>query len=190
LRRECARRPDKAVYRHAELDRILNPRSIAIIGASSKPGSFGERVLSNLAGYAGAIHLVNAKYERLGEHRCYPSLSSLPHAPDCVVITIPREAEEDVVREAAAVGAGSVICSRRGTRKPNCPPDRPTGAPERHCTPVGLVSARIAVANYVRGVLRSATRAPANFSIRQWASQVSQGHCRSLWLRPSNAAHR
>ena len=104
----------RPLYRHAELDRILNPRSIAIIGASSKPGSFGERVLSNLAGYAGAIHLVNAKYERLGEHRCYPSLSALPHAPDCVVITIPREAAEDVVREAAAVGAGGVILFASG----------------------------------------------------------------------------
>jgi acyl-CoA synthetase (NDP forming) len=104
----------RPLYRHAELDRILNPRSIAIIGASSKPGSFGERVLSNLAGYAGAIHLVNAKYERLGEHRCYPSLSALPHAPDCVVITIPREAAEEVVREAAAVGAGGVILFASG----------------------------------------------------------------------------
>ena len=55
----------RALYRHAELDRVLSPRSIAIIGASSKPGSFGERVMNNLAEFSGEIFLVNAKYDRL-----------------------------------------------------------------------------------------------------------------------------
>jgi acyl-CoA synthetase (NDP forming) len=111
----------RPLYRHAELDRMLNPRSIAIIGASSKPGSFGERVLSNLTGFTGDIYLVNAKYERLGEHRCYPSVTALPHAPDCVVITVPREAAEDVVREAAAVGAGGVVLFASGYAETQLP---------------------------------------------------------------------
>jgi len=145
----------RPLYRHAELDRILNPRSIAIIGASSKPGSFGERVLSNLAGYAGAIHLVNAKYERLGEHRCHPSLSALPHAPDCVVVTIPREAAEDVVREAAAVGAGGVILFASGYAETQLP-DR-IAQQERlsviaHESGLKILGPNcLGIANYVRG---------------------------------------
>lgn len=145
----------RPLYRHAELDRILNPRSIAIIGASSKQGSFGERVLSNLAGFAGAIHLVNAKYERLGEHRCYPSLSALPHAPDCVVITIPREAAEDVVREAAAVGAGGVILFASGYAETQLP-DR-IAQQERLSAIAREAGLKIlgpnclGIANYVRG---------------------------------------
>lgn len=145
----------RPLYRHAELDRILNPRSIAIIGASSKQGSFGERVLSNLAGFAGAIHLVNAKYERLGEHRCYPSLSALPHAPDCVVITIPREAAEDVVREAAAVGAGGVILFASGYAETQLP-DRI--AQQERLSAIARESGLkilgpncLGIANYVRG---------------------------------------
>ncbi len=145
----------RPLYRHAELDRILNPRSIAIIGASSKPGSFGERVLSNLAGFAGAIHLVNAKYERLGEHRCYPSLSALPHAPDCVVVTIPREAAEDVVREAAAVDAGGVILFASGYAETQLP-DRI--AQQERLSAIARESGLkilgpncLGIANYVRG---------------------------------------
>ena len=72
----------RPIYRYAELDRVLNPRSIAIVGASAKAGSFGERLLGNLSEYSGEIYLVNAKYDRLGERRCYPSLAALPAVPD------------------------------------------------------------------------------------------------------------
>ena len=46
--------------------------ALPIVGASSRAGSFGERVLDNLAGYTGNVHLVNAKYDRLGERPCHP----------------------------------------------------------------------------------------------------------------------
>ena len=111
----------RALYRHTQLDRVLNPRSIAIVGASSKPGSFGERVMNNLAEFSGEVYLVNAKYDRLGERRCHPSLSALPVAPDCVVITIPREAAEDVVQEAATIGAGGVILFASGYAETQLP---------------------------------------------------------------------
>src|SRR5215470_17077133 len=99
----------RPVYRHADLDRVLNPSSIAIVGASARPGSFGERLQTNLHGYAGSVFLVNAKYDRLGDLPCYPSLAALPRVPDCVAVTIPREAAESVVREAGEIGAGGVI---------------------------------------------------------------------------------
>src|ERR1700730_2502680 len=106
-----ARRP---VYRHADLERVLNPSSIAIVGASARPGSFGERLLANLGVYGGRVHLVNAKYDRLGERPCFPSLSALPEVPDCVAVAVPREAAETVVLEAAEVGAGGVILYASG----------------------------------------------------------------------------
>ena len=43
--------PRTRVYRRADLERVLHPRSIAIVGASARIGSFGERVLNNLVGY-------------------------------------------------------------------------------------------------------------------------------------------
>jgi acetate---CoA ligase (ADP-forming) len=104
----------RPVYRHAELDRVLNPKSIAIVGASARVGSFGDRVLGNLSGFEGEIYLVNSKYQRLGERRCFPSLGSLPAVPDCVAVTVARESVEDIVREAAQVGAGGVILFASG----------------------------------------------------------------------------
>jgi len=104
----------RAVYRHAELDRVLNPRSIAIVGASPKAGSFGDRVLGHIATFGGDVYLVNPKYDRIGERDCYASVKDLPMPPDCVAIAVPREAVEPIVREAAAVGAGGVILYASG----------------------------------------------------------------------------
>lgn len=104
----------RPVYRHADLDRVLNPSSIAIVGASARPGSFGERLQNNLRGYSGSVFLVNARYERLGEQACYPSLASLPQVPDCVAVTVPRESAESVIREAGEIGAGGVILYASG----------------------------------------------------------------------------
>jgi len=111
----------RALYRHAELDRVLNPKSIAIVGVSARPGSFGGRVLGNLAGFDGDIYLVNSNYERLGERRCFPSLASLPAVPDCVAVTVPREAAEAVVRDAARAGAGGVILFASGYAETELP---------------------------------------------------------------------
>jgi acyl-CoA synthetase (NDP forming) len=109
------------VYRHAELARVLHPKSIAIVGASPKAGSFGDRVLSNMADFAGDIYLVNSKYERLGERPCFPSLASLPAVPDCVAVTVPRESVEGIVREAAQAGAGGVIVYASGYAETQLP---------------------------------------------------------------------
>ena len=102
---------------------MLNPRSIAIVGASPREGSFGERMLNNLGAYDGRLYLVNAKYQELAGRPCYPTLAALPEAPDCVAVTVPREAAEPVVREAATVGAGGVILFASGYAE--------TGKPER-----------------------------------------------------------
>jgi acyl-CoA synthetase (NDP forming) len=104
----------RSPYSHGELKRALNPDSIAIIGASTRAGSFGERSLSNLSRYDGRIYLVNAKYQQIDDRPCYPSLKALPEVPDCVVITVPREAVEEVIRECAELGVGGAIVFASG----------------------------------------------------------------------------
>jgi acyl-CoA synthetase (NDP forming) len=96
------------------LDRVLNPRHVCIVGASPKQGSFGERVLANLAGFGGNVYLVNSKYDRIGERLCYPSMASLPENPDCVAVVAPRDAVEPIVREAAQLAVGGVILYASG----------------------------------------------------------------------------
>ena len=102
------------VYTHADLVRLLNPASVAVVGASTRAGSFGERVLLNLEHYGGRVYPVNARYERIGDRRCYPNISALPEVPDCAVVTAPREAVEDIVMECAAAGVGGAIVFASG----------------------------------------------------------------------------
>jgi acyl-CoA synthetase (NDP forming) len=104
----------RSVYHHAELDRVLNPGSIAIVGASPTPGSFGDRVLGHISTFAGDIYLVNPKYDRIGQRDCYASVKDLPKPPDCIAIAVPRESVEPIVRDAASCGAGGVILYASG----------------------------------------------------------------------------
>ena len=111
----------RPVYRHAELDRLLNPKNVCIVGASPKAGSFGERVLANLSGFAGNIYLVNSRYEKVGERRCFPSLDSLPENPDCVAVVAPRDAVEEIVLEASRLRVGGVILYASGYAETRLP---------------------------------------------------------------------
>ncbi|MBW8269275.1 acetate--CoA ligase family protein [Caldovatus aquaticus] len=113
----------RAVYRHADLARLFDPRSVAIIGASPRPGSFGERTLKALAHYDGRIHLVNGRYAEIEGRPCHPSVAALPEVPDCAVIVAAREAVEPIVEECIAAGVGGVMIYASGYGE--------TGRPER-----------------------------------------------------------
>jgi acyl-CoA synthetase (NDP forming) len=104
----------RPLYTRAELDRLIAPRSIAIVGASPRAGSFGLRTLENLAHFRGAIWPVNAKYKEVAGHACYPSLAALPGKPDLVALVVPREGVEAALNEAATAGAGGVIVYASG----------------------------------------------------------------------------
>ena len=106
--------PSRPLYRRAELHRLLHPGSIALVGASPREGAFGDRALKNLAGYDGRIHLVNARYERIGELPCYPNVAALPEVPDCAIIAVNREAVEPIVEECARLGVGGAIVFASG----------------------------------------------------------------------------
>jgi acyl-CoA synthetase (NDP forming) len=102
------------VYRHAELRRLLHPQSVAVIGASARAGSFGERVLLNQENYSGRTYPVNARYDRIGDAVCYPSVAALPEVPDCAVITAARDAVEEIVLDCVKAGVGGVIIFASG----------------------------------------------------------------------------
>jgi acyl-CoA synthetase (NDP forming) len=93
------------------ISRLLRPRSIAVVGASATPGSLGAGVLANLDRFrfAGPLHLVNPRYDRIGERPCVRSISELPDGIDCVVLAIPQAHVLDAVRACAGKGVGGVI---------------------------------------------------------------------------------
>ncbi|WP_162806778.1 acetate--CoA ligase family protein [Sphingosinicella terrae] len=106
----------RSVYRGGELARVLDPASVAIVGATPKPTAAGARALGQLEKlkFGGRIDLVNARYEAIADRPCYPSVSALPEAPDSVIITVPRAGVEEVVLDAAAAGARSAIIFAAG----------------------------------------------------------------------------
>lgn len=111
------------IYSHQELNRLFQPKSIAVFGASPNEASFGARTLANLRDFPGRIYRINPRYERIGDHPCYPSVTVLPEHPDCVVLTIPRESVEEAVLDCVKGGAGGVIVYASGYVE--------TGLPER-----------------------------------------------------------
>ncbi len=113
--------PRSLLLSHAQLHRTIAPRSVAIVGASARRGSFGERAIAHLQPFDGARYLVNAGYDRIGETPCYPSLSALPAVPDCVVLAVPREATESVLTEAASLGAGGAVVFASGYAETGVP---------------------------------------------------------------------
>ena len=104
----------RRIYTRAELERLIAPRSIAVVGASPRAGSFGLRTLENLANFRGAVWPVNAKYEQIGAYVCYPSLAALPGKPDLVALAVPREGVQAALADAAAAGAGGVVVYASG----------------------------------------------------------------------------
>jgi acetate---CoA ligase (ADP-forming) len=102
------------VYSKAELTKLLDPASIAVIGASTRAGSFGERVLHNLRHYGGPFYPVNARYQTIGDLTCYPNVKDLPEVVDCAVITAAREAVEEIVLDCVKAGVGGAIIFASG----------------------------------------------------------------------------
>jgi acetate---CoA ligase (ADP-forming) len=102
------------VYSRQQLTRLLHPQSVAVIGASTRAGSFGKQVLANLVHYAGRAYPVNARYERIDGQTCYPNVLDLPEVPDCAVIAAAREAVEEIVLDCAKAGVGGVIIFASG----------------------------------------------------------------------------
>jgi len=105
---------DRPLYTRAQLERLIAPRSIAIVGASPRAGSFGLRTLENLALFRGPVWPVNGKYAEIGGRACFASLAALPDKPDLVALVVPREGVEAALKEAAQAGAGGVIVYASG----------------------------------------------------------------------------
>jgi acyl-CoA synthetase (NDP forming) len=98
-----------------DINRLLKPKSIAIVGASETPGALGAVVLANLVkhDFPGDIHLVNPKRETISGRPAVPSVEALPEGVDCAILCIPRVAVLDTVRQLAArkVGAAMIFAA-------------------------------------------------------------------------------
>lgn len=101
------------------IDKIMNPKSIAVVGASNRSGSVGLAVISNIikGGYQGVLYPVNPKAQSVQSIKSYPSISSIPDEVDLAVIIVPSTAVSSVIEEAGKKGVKGAIVITAGFKE-------------------------------------------------------------------------
>ncbi|MES0446396.1 MAG: acetate--CoA ligase family protein, partial [Desulfobacterales bacterium] len=95
-----------------QLDAILKPKSVAIIGASASPEKMGHEILKNVidSGFKGAVYPINPKADTILDLPCHKSVKDVAEAPDLAVIIIPARFVPQAVQECGEAGVkGAVI---------------------------------------------------------------------------------
>ena len=102
------------------LDKLFNPRTVAVVGATPKEGKVGNTILKNLlASGTGllSIYAVNPRYDRIQGLKCYPSLSEIQGDIDLAVIAIPAEGVPNVLEQCAERGVENVVVISAGFKE-------------------------------------------------------------------------
>jgi len=98
------------------LDPIFKPQSIAVVGASRRPGSIGREVLHNLIEYDfhGKVFPVNPKADFIHSIKAFPTVTSIPDPVDVAVIVVPRDEVPAVVDDCARKGVKGLVVITSG----------------------------------------------------------------------------
>jgi acetyltransferase len=106
-------------YDQQPLKAFFQPQSVAIIGASEKPGSVGRTLLWNLIShpFGGTVFPINPKRASVLGIKAYPNLAAVPESVDLVVIAIPSLAVPQVIDECVAVGVKAAIIISAGFKE-------------------------------------------------------------------------
>lgn len=105
---------ERQLYGYDDLNRLIDPKIVAVVGASPAEGSFGHRTLENLNNFEGTVYGINPKYDDVMGYPTFPSLSDLPETPDCVIIAVGKNLVDSVVQEAADLGVGGAVIYASG----------------------------------------------------------------------------
>jgi acetate---CoA ligase (ADP-forming) len=95
---------------------ILEPRSVAVVGASRTAGSIGAALLENLrrAGFTGSIHAVNPHADRISDVPSHPTVEAIGQPVDLAVVAVPAAVVPDAIRDCARAGVRGVVVVSAG----------------------------------------------------------------------------
>ena len=100
------------------LDKIFNPKSVAIIGASDEEGSVGQAIVKNFQlGYAGKVYLVNIRKPEILGVKTYQTVNQIPEPVDLAMIATPAKTVPDVVEQCGKAGIKGVIIVSAGFKE-------------------------------------------------------------------------
>jgi len=105
-----------ASRRFTSLTPLLNPRSVAVLGASSDPGRIGGKPIAYMIQqkFAGGLYPVNPARDEVQGLKSYKSVADLPETPDVAVVAVPASIAPGAIDELAARGVKSVIMLTAG----------------------------------------------------------------------------
>lgn len=116
---DIAPTPDalKALYERdrkaaaSSVRRLLQPRSIAVIGASRTPGTVGHELVRNLVsgGFQGPVYPVNPTATHIASLPCFASIEAIPRDVDLAVVAVPAKAVAEVVEACGRKGVGGLV---------------------------------------------------------------------------------
>jgi acetate---CoA ligase (ADP-forming) len=100
----------------AAVGHVLRPRSVAVVGASARPGSVGGTILRNLiaAGFTGDLHVVNPRSGEIEGVAAVASVRDVPGKLDLVVIATPAATVLDIARDCAVKGVHALVVISAG----------------------------------------------------------------------------
>ena len=110
----AAQRSQTAAY--ASMRPIFAPRSVAVIGASKRPGQLGHEIVRNLhaSGFRGPLYVINPNATEIGAVRSYPSLAAIGEAVELAIIAVPADLVESALDDCIASGVSAVVVISAG----------------------------------------------------------------------------
>lgn len=98
------------------LESLFNPTGIAVIGASERPHSVGEKVFKNVitSGFPGQLYAVNPKHTQVQGYHCFSSIKDIKQTIDLVVITTPAQTIPAILAECGETGVKTAIVLSSG----------------------------------------------------------------------------
>src|ERR687894_2421701 len=106
-------------YERQQLDTIFRPETVAVIGATERPGSVGRTIMWNLVSspFGGTVFPVNSRRPNVLGVKAYPSVSEVPARVDLAVVVAPAPAVPEIIRECAEAEVGGAIIISAGFRE-------------------------------------------------------------------------
>ncbi len=95
------------------------PKSICVVGASSKPKSLGYELTKSIKqyGYSGKLLLINPKSDEVLGYKCYPNIESVKEKIDLAIIMVPKQFVEDSIKQLIEKGTRALILITAGFKE-------------------------------------------------------------------------
>ncbi|MEM3421685.1 MAG: CoA-binding protein [Candidatus Hadarchaeum sp.] len=108
----------EALEEPGSISPFFNPKSVAVIGASSKQKKIGYVIAKNfIESFTAKLFLINPNAQEILSHKCYPDISSVPENVDLAVIAVPAKSVKEVLEECGKKGVKAAVVISSGFRE-------------------------------------------------------------------------